>query len=124
MKNLLEAMRDKCKEHNDCEYRNYKRSFPYAEECEDCMIRRLPMVEDIEATEKEDKKMKTKYIIEYKLEGEPDKWRYYHAAGNEDKARELMEEAKQLEGAFEIRMRAKVEQSHIVEEWKKENENG
>lgn len=120
MKSLLEAMRDKCKKHDDCEYRDDKHSFPYTYECEDCMMRCSLTAGDIETTEKESKKMKTKYIIEYKLKGEPDKWRYYHAAGNEDKAWELMEEAKRLEGAFEVRMRAKVEQSHIVEEWKKD----
>lgn len=119
MKSVLEAMRDKCKEHDDCEYRDDKHSFPYTDECEDCMMRCSLTAGDIETTEKESKKMKIKYIIEYKLEGEPDKWRYYHAAGNEDKAWELMEEANRLEGAFEVRMRAKVEQSHIAEEWKK-----
>lgn len=56
MKSLLEVMRDKCKEHKDCEYRDDKRSFPYAYECEDCMMRCELTVGDIETTEKESKK--------------------------------------------------------------------
>lgn len=67
--------------------------------------------------------IKTKYIVEYRLKGRDD-WKYYNASSKEDLARKFMDEAKDLEGVVEVRLRAKVSQSQIVNIWEKGNLNG
>lgn len=67
--------------------------------------------------------IKTKYIVEYRLKGRDD-WKYYNASSKEDLARKFMDEAKDLEGVVEVRLRAKISQSQIVDIWEKGNLDG
>lgn len=67
--------------------------------------------------------IKTKYVVEYRLRGRED-WKYYNASSKEELARKFMEEAKDLDRVVEVRLRAKVSQSQIVETWEKGRWNG
>lgn len=67
--------------------------------------------------------IKTKYVVEYRLRGRED-WKYYNASSKEELARKFMDEAKDLDGVVEVRLRAKVSQSQIVETWEKGRWNG
>lgn len=67
--------------------------------------------------------IKTKYIVEYRLKGRED-WKYYNASSKEELARKFMDEAKDLDGVVEVRLRAKVSQSQIVATWEKGRWNG
>lgn len=62
--------------------------------------------------------IKTKYVVEYRLRRRED-WKYYKSSSKEELAREYMDEAKDLDGVVEARLRAKVSQSQIVETWEK-----
>lgn len=70
-----------------------------------------------------------KYIVEYKREGDRE-WRFYYGTTvsnmtiDFDRLEEKYEEAKNATGAAMVRIRKKIEQSQVIEEWKKENENG
>ena len=67
--------------------------------------------------------MKSKYIVEYRLKGRED-WKYYNASSKEELARKYMDEAKVLDGVVEVRLRAKISQSQILEMWEKGRWNG
>ena len=67
--------------------------------------------------------MKFKYIVEYRLKGLED-WKYYNASSKEELARKYMDEAKDLDGVVEVRLRAKISQSQILETWEKGRWNG
>lgn len=67
--------------------------------------------------------IKTKYVVEYRLRGKED-WKYYNASCKEELARKFMDEAKDLDGVVEVRLRAKVSQSQILETWEKGRWNG
>lgn len=67
--------------------------------------------------------IKTKYVVEYRLRGRED-WKYYNASSKEELARKFMDEAKDLDGVVEVRLRAKISQSQIVETWEKGRWNG
>ena len=67
--------------------------------------------------------IKTKYIVEYRLEGRED-WKYYNASSKEELARKYMDEAKYLDGVVEVRLRAKISQSQILETLEKGRWNG
>lgn len=67
--------------------------------------------------------MKFKYIVEYRLKGQED-WKYYNASSKEDIARKYMDEAKDLDGVVDVRLRAKISQSQILETWEKGRWNG
>lgn len=67
--------------------------------------------------------IKTKYVVEYRLKGRED-WKYYNASSKEELARKFMDEAKDLDGVVEVRLRAKVSQSQIVATWEKGRWNG
>lgn len=64
-----------------------------------------------------------KYIVEYKREGDRE-WRFYYSTTDFDRLGKKYDEAKNATGAAVVRMRKKIEQSQVIEEWKKENENG
>lgn len=63
---------------------------------------------------------KIKYIVEYKRVVDRE-WRFICGTGDYDKAKERYEEAQKTLDAAEIRMRRKIEQSQIVEEWGKDS---
>lgn len=63
---------------------------------------------------------KIKYIVEYKRVGDRE-WRFICGTGDYDKAKERYEEAQKTLDAAEIRIRKKIEQSQIVEEWRKDS---
>lgn len=67
--------------------------------------------------------IKTKYIVEYKLNGKDD-WKYYNASSKEELANKFMDEAKNIDGVVKVRLRAKVSQSQIVDIWEKGNLDG
>lgn len=67
--------------------------------------------------------MKFKYIVEYRLKGQ-EGWKYHNASSKEDIARKYMDEAKDLDGVVEVRLRAKISQSQILETWEKGRWNG
>ena len=67
--------------------------------------------------------IKTKYIVEYRLKGRED-WKYYNASSKEELARKYMDEAKDLDGVVEVRLRAKISQSQILETLEKGRWNG
>ena len=67
--------------------------------------------------------MKFKYIVEYRLKGLKD-WKYYNASSKEELARKYMDEAKNLDGVVEVRLRAKISQSQNLETWEKGRWNG
>lgn len=62
--------------------------------------------------------IKTKYIVEYRLKGRED-WKYHNASSKEELARKFMDEAKDLDGVVDVRLRAKISQSQILETWEK-----
>lgn len=62
--------------------------------------------------------IKTKYIVEYRLKGRED-WKYHNASSKEELARKFMDEAKDLDGVVDVRLRAKTSQSQILETWEK-----
>lgn len=65
---------------------------------------------------------KIKYIVEYKRVVDRE-WRFICGTGDYDKAKERYEEAQKTLDAAEIRIRKKIEQCEVVEEWKKETAN-
>lgn len=67
--------------------------------------------------------MKFKYIVEYRLKGRED-WKYYNASSKEELSRKYMDEAKDLDSVVEVRLRAKISQSQILETWEKGRWNG
>ena len=63
---------------------------------------------------------KTRNIVEYKRAGDKE-WRMIFATCNYDTALTQFEDAKKsIPDAAEIRIRVKVSQSEIVEEWRRE----
>lgn len=67
--------------------------------------------------------IKTKYVVEYRLRGKED-WKYYNATGKEELAHKFMDEAIDLDGVVEVRLRAKISQSQILKTWEKGRWNG
>lgn len=66
---------------------------------------------------------KIKYIVEYKRVGDRE-WRFICGTGDYDIALRRFEDAKAtIPDAAEIRIRKKIEQCEVVEEWKKETAN-
>lgn len=64
--------------------------------------------------------IKTENIIEYKRAGDPE-WRFVCATRDYDTVSRRFEDAKtSIPDAAEIRIRVKVTQSQIAEEWKRE----
>lgn len=64
--------------------------------------------------------IKINNIVEYKRAGDPE-WRFVSGGSDYEKALERFEDAKKmLLNAAEIRIRVKVTQSQIAEEWRKE----
>lgn len=62
--------------------------------------------------------MKIENIIEYKRAGDPE-WRFVSGESDYEKALERFEDAKKtIPDAAEIRLRVKVTQSQIAEEWR------
>ena len=67
--------------------------------------------------------IKTKYIVEYRLKGQDD-WKYYNASHKEELVYKFMDEATNLDGVVEVRLRAKISQSQILKTWEKGRWNG
>lgn len=66
--------------------------------------------------------IKIENIIEYKRAGDPE-WRFVYATRDYDMALRRFEDAKKMiADAAEIRIRVKVTQSQIAEEWRKDND--
>lgn len=67
---------------------------------------------------------KIKYIVEYKRVGDRE-WRFYFGFSGTDYNRlgEKYDEAREIAGVAEVRIRKKIEQCEVVEEWKKETAN-
>lgn len=67
--------------------------------------------------------MKVNNIVEYKRAGDPE-WRFVSGGGDYEKALERFEDAKKMiADAAEIRIRVKVTQSQIAEEWRRGDES-
>lgn len=67
--------------------------------------------------------IKTKYIVEYRLKGQDD-WKYYNASHKEELVYKFMDEATNIDGVVEVRLRAKISQSQILKTWEKGRWNG
>lgn len=67
--------------------------------------------------------VKIKYVVEYRLRGKED-WKYYNATGKEELAYKFMDDAMDLDGVVEVRLRAKISQSQILKTWEKGRWNG
>lgn len=67
--------------------------------------------------------IKTKYIVEYRLKGQDD-WKYYNASCKEELVYKFMDEATNIDGVVEVRLRAKISQSQILKTWEKGRWNG
>nr|DAU98654.1 MAG TPA: hypothetical protein [Caudoviricetes sp.] len=66
--------------------------------------------------------IKVENILEYKRAGDPE-WRFVYATRDYDIALTRFESAKtSIPDAAEIRIRVKVTQSQIAEEWRKDND--
>ena len=65
--------------------------------------------------------IKIENIVEYKRAGDPE-WRFVCATRDYEIALRRFEDAKTIPEAAEIRIRVKVSQSQIAEEWRREND--
>lgn len=67
--------------------------------------------------------IKINNIVEYKRAGDPE-WRFVSGGSDYEKALERFEDAKtSIPDAAEIRIRVKVTQSQIAEEWRRGDES-
>lgn len=66
--------------------------------------------------------IKIENIVEYKRAGDKE-WRFVCATRDYEAALMRFEDAKTIPGAAEVRIRVKVAQSQITEEWKREDKH-
>lgn len=65
--------------------------------------------------------IKIENIVEYKRAGDPE-WRFVCATRDYEAALMSFENVKTIREAAEVRIRVKVSQSQIAEEWRREND--